>query len=65
MKWARKVRKERAARLVTSKDFGDPLGHRDPQEKSVSRDSQEPRVIAECPAETVWKACLDPQVYLG
>lgn len=50
---------------MTSQDFGDPLDHRDPQEKLVSRDSQEPRVTAEHLAEMVWKACLDPQVYLG
>lgn len=34
--WAkleRKVKKERVALSVTQKDFVDPLGHRDPQEK--------------------------------
>lgn len=33
VKLERKVKKERVALSVTQKDFVDPLGHRDPQEK--------------------------------
>lgn len=58
MKSERKVRKERTASSVTSKGFADPLGRRDPLEKLVSLDNQEPRVTGVCPAGTVWKACL-------
>lgn len=33
VKLERKVKKETVALSVTQKDFEDPLGHRDPQEK--------------------------------
>lgn len=65
MNMERRVRKETAAWLVTQQDFKDPLGHRDPQERQVSQDSQEPRASEACRAEMVSRECRGRKVHLG
>lgn len=61
----RKVRKEKAALLVTQKDSEALLDHRGPQERLVSPDSQGPKVTAVCLAETVLKDCRVHKVHQG
>lgn len=50
---------------MTQQDFVGSLGHRVPQGKYVSRDSQGPRVTEAYLAEMVLKDCLDHKVPQG
>lgn len=50
---------------MTQKDFEGRPGHRVPQERSVFRDSQGPRVTEVYLAEMVLKDCLGRKVHQG
>lgn len=65
MKLERKARKEKAASYVTWKDSEAPLGHRDPQERLVSRDSQGPKGTEACQAGMALKVFLVQKVHQG
>lgn len=65
MKLGRKVRKEKAALLVTRKDSEAFLGLRGLQERLVSLDSQDPKETEACPAGMVLKDCRVRKVHQG